>query len=78
LVDGAADINADWFKPSDTVLVTAGASAPESVVEECVEFLKTNFGAMVESRTIRPEEVYFPLPRELRQVMKIANVGANN
>jgi 4-hydroxy-3-methylbut-2-enyl diphosphate reductase len=78
LVDGAADIDSNWFQPTDTVLITAGASAPESVVEECVDFLKSNFGATVESRMIRPEEVYFPLPRELRQVMKIANIGASN
>jgi 4-hydroxy-3-methylbut-2-en-1-yl diphosphate reductase len=71
LVDGAADIDLSWFKPDDTVLVTAGASAPESVVEDCLSFLKTNFGATVESRSIREEEVYFPLPRELRSAMKI-------
>lgn len=66
LVDGAADIDPDWFRPDDTVLVTAGASAPEIVVEDCLEFLKKRFGATVEPRVIREEEVYFPLPRELR------------
>jgi 4-hydroxy-3-methylbut-2-enyl diphosphate reductase len=76
LVDGAADIDLTWFKPDDTVLVTAGASAPESVVEDCLEFLKTHFGATVESRSIREEEVYFPLPRELRQAMKTADTTA--
>ena len=68
LIDGAADINLQWFKPEDTVVVTAGASAPESVVEECLDFLKQNFDATVEVRTIREEEVYFPLPRELRKL----------
>jgi len=69
LVDGPADINLDWFKATDTVLVTAGASAPEKVVEQCVDFLKERFGATVEPRSIREEEVYFPLPRELRRAM---------
>jgi 4-hydroxy-3-methylbut-2-en-1-yl diphosphate reductase len=68
LIDGAADIDLKWFKPDDTVVVTAGASAPESVVQGCLEFLKQNFGASIEQRTIRAEEVYFPLPRELRQL----------
>jgi 4-hydroxy-3-methylbut-2-enyl diphosphate reductase len=68
LIDGAADIDLAWFKPDDTVVVTAGASAPESVVEECLNFLKQHFGATVEPRKIREEEVYFPLPRELRQL----------
>src|SRR6185295_15253083 len=67
LIDGAEDINLAWFKPDDTVLVTAGASAPEHVVEECVKFLQEHFDAAVEARSIREEEVYFPLPKELRQ-----------
>jgi 4-hydroxy-3-methylbut-2-enyl diphosphate reductase len=48
------------------VLITAGASAPEEVVEECVAHLQKHFGASVESRTVREEHVSFPLPRELR------------
>ncbi len=70
LIDGAAEIDVSWFKGNETVLVTAGASAPESVVEECVAFLKERFGATVEPRSIREEEVYFPLPRELRAIAK--------
>ena len=69
LVDGPADINPSWFGPNDTVLVTAGASAPELVVEQCVEYLRDRFGGTVEPRSIREEEVYFPLPRELRRAM---------
>jgi 4-hydroxy-3-methylbut-2-enyl diphosphate reductase len=70
LIDSAADIDLAWFQGDETVLVTAGASAPESVVEECVVFLKKRFNATVESRSIREEEVYFPLPRELRVLTK--------
>jgi 4-hydroxy-3-methylbut-2-enyl diphosphate reductase len=66
LIDSADDIDDGWFSPSDTVMVTAGASAPESVVEECVEYLKQKFGANVELRSIRTEDVYFPLPKTLR------------
>lgn len=70
LIDGAADIDLTWFTGDETVLVTAGASAPESVVEECVEFLRERFGATVEARAIRREDVYFPLPKELRSLAK--------
>jgi 4-hydroxy-3-methylbut-2-enyl diphosphate reductase len=66
LVDGPADISWDWFDGVDTVLVTAGASAPESVVEQVLDSLSERFAATVEVRTIRDEEVHFPLPRELR------------
>ena len=66
LIDGPADIELNWFKPDDTVLLTAGASAPESVVQQCIELLKRHFGAIVEERTLREEQVYFALPKELR------------
>ena len=51
------------------MLITAGASAPETVVEQCVELLRERFGATVESRSIREEEVYFPLPKEFRHAV---------
>ena len=44
----------------------AGASAPEEHVQDCIEYLKQKFGATVESRVVREEDVHFPLPRELR------------
>jgi 4-hydroxy-3-methylbut-2-enyl diphosphate reductase len=72
LIDGAADIDLSWFQPTDTVLVTAGASAPETVVEECIDFLKETFGATVELRTVREEQVYFPLPKELRVLQNVS------
>jgi 4-hydroxy-3-methylbut-2-en-1-yl diphosphate reductase len=68
LIDGAADIDPNWFQNVETVLITAGASAPESVVSECVDYLKTRYGAILESRSLRDEQVHFPLPRELRHV----------
>ena len=70
LIDGPEDIEAAWFTGDETVLITAGASAPESTVQECVEFLRERYDADVEARSIREEEVYFPLPRELRVIMR--------
>ena len=66
LIDGIADADPKWFEGVDSVLITAGASAPESVVSACVDFLVDRFDATVEIRSIRDEEVHFPLPRELR------------
>jgi 4-hydroxy-3-methylbut-2-enyl diphosphate reductase len=68
LIDGACDIDLTWFNGDENVLVTAGASAPESVVQGCIEFLEENFNATVELRSIREEEVHFPLPKELRTI----------
>ena len=66
LIDRVTELKDEWFKPTDTVLVTAGASAPEEHVQDCIEHLKKTFGATVEPRTVREEDVHFPLPRELR------------
>ncbi len=70
LVDGAQHIDIGWFKSDDTVLVTAGASAPETVVEQVIDLLKEKFLATVEVRTTREENVYFPLPKALRNLQK--------
>ena len=66
LIDRAGELKDEWFRPDDTVLVTAGASAPEDHVQDCVDHLRRRFGAEVEARTVREEHVSFPLPRELR------------
>jgi 4-hydroxy-3-methylbut-2-enyl diphosphate reductase len=68
LIDGPEDIDPSWFSGNETVLVTAGASAPEAVVEQCIDWLRDRFSAVVEVRTIREESVHFPLPRVLRSL----------
>lgn len=66
LIDRVSELKAEWFQPTDSVLVTAGASAPEEHVQDCIAYLSEKFGATVETRTVREEDVSFPLPRELR------------
>ena len=66
LVDGPDDLSRDEFKDDDQVLITAGASAPESVVQETIDWLKGQFDATVELATVREESVHFPLPKPLR------------
>lgn len=68
LIDTAAEIRDEWFRPDDTVMITAGASAPEENVQECVAYLRSRFNATVESRIVREEHVSFPLPKELRSL----------
>lgn len=68
LVDRVDEIPESAFTGSENVLITAGASAPEEMVQECISRLVERFGAVVESRTIREEHVSFPLPRELRLI----------
>ena len=74
LIDGANEIDERWFRGDETVLITAGASAPERVVQDCVTWLKSRFAASVQEHTIREEEVYFPLPKELRAAASAAQL----
>ncbi len=69
LVDGVSEIQESWFKEADSVLITAGASAPEDVVQECIDYLVTNHGATIEEALVREENVHFPLPRSLRELL---------
>jgi 4-hydroxy-3-methylbut-2-enyl diphosphate reductase len=66
LVDGPTEINLGWFSGDETVLITAGASAPEAVVQECLGLLQERFHATVESCVVREERVHFLLPAPLR------------
>ncbi len=66
LVDGPQDLNIDDFAAVETVLITAGASAPESVVQETIDWLVEKFDATVEIQEVREESVKFPLPKPLR------------
>lgn len=70
LIDGPQDVDLAWLKPDDRVLVTAGASAPEVVVEQVIDLLREHFSAEVELGMVRSEDVTFPLPRELRNLVR--------
>jgi 4-hydroxy-3-methylbut-2-enyl diphosphate reductase len=65
-VDGAEDLESEWFADVETVVMTAGASAPESAVTECVDYLKHHFNAEFSDAVLRDESMRFPLPRELQ------------
>jgi 4-hydroxy-3-methylbut-2-en-1-yl diphosphate reductase len=70
LVDGPDDMHREWFDGKRAVGVTAGASAPELLVQQVVERLRS-WGAEVPEEVIgREEKVLFALPRELRLAMK--------
>lgn len=75
LIDTVNELRQEWFQPDDTVLITAGASAPEANVQECVAYLQRQFAATVETRIVREEHVSFPLPRELRSLPVLPSRG---
>lgn len=75
LIDGPGDLDGRLFDGTETVLITAGASAPESVVEDTVDWLVREFAATVETREVREENVHFPLPKPLREFAKSHRAG---
>ena len=68
LIDDATEVDARWFEGTQTVLVTAGASAPEHLVDELLDRLRQEFGAVVEARTLVEEDVSFDLPKSAREL----------
>ena len=66
LIDGAEEIDLNWFSGCETLLITAGASAPEHIVQACVQRLKDAFEVDVEEVVTCEEHVVFPLPVGVR------------
>jgi 4-hydroxy-3-methylbut-2-enyl diphosphate reductase len=66
LIDDVTEICMDWFKSSQVIGVTAGASAPESLVQEVVDHLESLGAARCEESSGKAENLVFSLPRELR------------
>jgi 4-hydroxy-3-methylbut-2-enyl diphosphate reductase len=62
----AEDVDWELFKNVASVGITAGASAPEVLVEEIMDAFAQRFELEVEIVSTADESVFFPLPRELR------------
>jgi len=72
LIDKAEDIRPEWLEGVGKVAVTAGASAPEVLVQEVVTFLEERgFGDVAEIE-VMPENVRFGLPPEIVQAIASA------
>jgi 4-hydroxy-3-methylbut-2-enyl diphosphate reductase len=67
LIDGPDDLRREWFAGKDAVGVTAGASAPELLVQQVVERLRSWGGDAPQETVGREENVFFTLPRDLRR-----------
>ena len=65
LIDGADDLDDAWFAGKQRVGLTAGASAPEILVQGVIEFLQQRYGASVQQMSGLEENVHFSLPKAL-------------
>src|SRR5271166_4449018 len=73
LIDNSQAIDPEWLKGVSTVAVTAGASAPEVLVEDVVNYLQLNGFDSVEEVEVMPENVRFGLPPEIIQAIGSAD-----
>src|SRR5262249_42585364 len=73
LVQQAHDI--DWTRHESikTLGITAGASAPEALVEEIIAAFAARFNIEIENISTAEENVFFPLPREIRGMPQAAS-----
>ena len=68
LIDQADDLRPEWLAGVQSVGVTAGASAPEVLVQGVIDRLQSLGGDRVEELDGRPETIVFNLPKELRLI----------
>ncbi|WP_434950844.1 4-hydroxy-3-methylbut-2-enyl diphosphate reductase [Shewanella sp. HL-SH4] len=66
LVDTAADVDPSWFKDVSKVAVTAGASAPEVLVQQVVNAIAEHAPSVITEVEGRKEDIVFAVPAELR------------
>jgi 4-hydroxy-3-methylbut-2-enyl diphosphate reductase len=72
LIDTDSDIKPEWLNGVNTVALTAGASAPEVLVEQAVEFLKGKGFTNIREVEVMPEHVRFGLPPEIVEAIEAA------
>lgn len=71
LIDDASELDTAWLAGAHGVLVTAGASAPDHLVQGLIDRLKEEFAATVETRELVKEDIDFDLPKSVRQLTVI-------
>ncbi len=75
LIDDLSEVKAEWLEGKDTVAVTAGASAPENLVEKLLESLQESGFDQLEEMEIKEEDVRFNLPNELGRTIQLQTIS---
>lgn len=75
LVDDLTEVQQQWLENIRTVALTAGASAPENLVQQLVDFLQERGFAQLEEMEIKEEDVRFNLPAELARTVQLQTVA---
>ncbi len=77
-VDFASEIQEAWFEGVETVGVSSGASVPEELVEEVLDYLAARGYGDVRNVVTAEEDIQFSLPKELRKDLKAAGNDVSN
>ena len=75
LIDDLSEVKPEWLEGKETVAVTAGASAPENLVEKLIESLQSSGFDQLEEMEIKEEDVRFNLPSELGRTVQLQTVS---
>jgi 4-hydroxy-3-methylbut-2-en-1-yl diphosphate reductase len=75
LIDDLSEVKPEWLKDVQTVAVTAGASAPENLVESLIAHLRSCGFEGLEEVEIKEEDVRFQLPSELSRTVQLQTVA---
>ena len=80
LLDDSNEVNPAWLENAQTVAVTAGASAPENLVQDLIACLQSKFGFdHVEEMELKEEDVRFQLPSDLeRSALRLTSITPAN
>src|SRR6202161_2323344 len=75
LIDDLKEVKPEWLSGIQTVAVTAGASAPENLVEELIQSLQGSGFDNLEEMEIKEEDVRFNLPSELGRTVQLQTIA---
>jgi 4-hydroxy-3-methylbut-2-enyl diphosphate reductase len=75
LIDDLSEVRAEWLEGVDKIAVTAGASAPENLVQELIASLRTRGYSELEEVEIKEEDVRFNLPSELNRTVQLHTIA---
>ncbi len=73
LIDSERQVEEDWLDGKRVVGITSGASAPEGLVQQLVEFFRARGTAKVEELEVVREDVRFMLPKAIRRALATAS-----
>jgi 4-hydroxy-3-methylbut-2-enyl diphosphate reductase len=72
LIDDESQLDPAWLDGVETVLITAGASAPDHLVQALLTRLQRDYAGTIETRNLVQEDVSFELPRSLKRLTVVA------